>query len=147
MELRDIEPKKDPKAGAQGGGPVTPITPIISSFKNGHGFARFTLGNVVTILITIASVLYGMGRISERVEVLAAQSKSMDSKLDAIDRAGTSKGNAARELLDHRVLEDERRITSNEASLSVIVPDLREIKTKVDLIANALDADMKAGKR
>jgi len=145
VELHDLEPKKDPKAGAG----VTPITPIIAPFKNGggHGFIRFTLGNVVTILITIASVLYGMGRISERVEILAAKSMSMDSKLDSIDRAGTAKGNSARELLDQRVLEDERRITNNEASLSIIIPDVREIKTKVDLIANALDADMKAGKR
>lgn len=106
--------------------------PAAHSIRNGSGFWKVTAGNVVSLVVMIATVLYAAGRVNERIDGLTSWKQSIDDTIKRIDASGTQGGNASLRLVEQKNVEQDRRLNDMQSDMSKIIPDLRELKTKLD---------------
>lgn len=143
MQFKDLPPQKDPK----GGSPKSPLPMKLSDLTNiqnpvnGSVFWRITLGNVATIVTVVASVVYAAGKINERIDALWNWKTTVEQRFEHYDDVGTKalKSHTDVELL--KQIEQDRRINNVEKQLDSVVPDVREIKTKIDIVSNLLEEE------
>lgn len=63
--------------------------------------------------------------------------------IDDIDKRGTQAGQSFQYASRERNLDQDRRINAMEAQLSIVIPDLREIKTKLNFVADLITENKK----
>jgi hypothetical protein len=96
------------------------------------GFWKITAGNVVSVVITLIAIVYSAGRVNERLDSITSWKQSVEDNMKRMDSSGTSAGNAAMRLVEQKNLEQDREINGMREEMSKIIPDLRELKTKLD---------------
>ena len=117
----------------------------------GQGFWKVTLGNILAGLFSIAFVIYEAGQINERftqkIDSLIEWKKTIDDKISHEDEVGTKalQSYIVREADSQS--EQNRRIQNMEGQLDHVIPDVREVKTKIDFIANYLEDGNAAHKK
>ena len=109
----------------------------------GKGFWRITAGNIIAALVSIGVIIYEAGQINERfsqkIDSLIEWKKLIENKVDHMDEVGTKSMNAFAVRETDKQLEQDRRLTNAETQLDHVVPDVREVKTKIDLLTNYLE--------
>jgi hypothetical protein len=117
----------------------------------GQGFWKITLGNILAGVFSIAVVIYEAGQINERftqkIDGLIEWKKTIDDKISHEDEVGTKalQSYIVREADSQS--EQNRRIQNMEGQLDHVIPDVREVKTKIDFIANYLEDGNAAHKK
>src|SRR6266446_6350557 len=122
-QLRDLPSRKDPK----GGSPKTPAPIPISEYNNSTtpSFLKFTLANWLTIIF------------------LAGLLASYWLKHETSSAATSAVALALAEENARRFSAIELRIQRLEAMKDEVVPDVRELKTKLNIMVELLDGDHK----
>lgn len=152
MQVRDLSPKKDPKGGATKTPRPIPVSglprmSIQNPFKTTNdGFWKITLGNILGPIIVIITVVFAAGRVNERLDSIWSWKESVDRRFEHYDDVGTKALTAHIGTEELKQIEQDRRINNIEHQLDGVVPDVREIKTKIDIVTNLLK-EQQASKR
>lgn len=118
---------------------------IPNPFNGAAGFWRITLGNLVSMVVVVCTVFFAAGRVNERLDAITSWKESVDRRFEHYDDVGTKALTAHMGVEDLKQIEQDRRINSIEHQLDGVVPDLREIKTKMDIVT-ALLKEQQQGK-
>lgn len=104
-----------------------------------QNFWSFTAGNVITVVLTVVSVAFGVGRVNGKIDGLISWQQSVEQRINHMDEVGTKALVTRNQVDDLRNVEQDRRISNLETTVQQLVPDVREIKTKLDLVAKYLE--------
>lgn len=86
-----------------------------------------------------ASLTANLTNLTETVSKLGHNQELLSAHLEDIDQKGTQASQAANRLALQANIEQDRRINGMDAQLATLVPDLREIRTKLNFVAELLD--------
>lgn len=120
-----------------------PAVPISSPFLPPNGFWKITLGNLVSMIVIVATIVYAAGRVNERLDSIWSWKESVDKRFEHYDDVGTKALTSHIGVEELKNVEQDRRINNIERQLDAAVPDIREIKTKMEVVTNLLQEQKK----
>jgi hypothetical protein len=145
MELRDLPAKKDPK----GGSPKTPYPMRVADMPKKNGFFNIQFRDVLYAISLVAVGLLFIFQRQSEVHELSGTVTGLIKTVDALTSAFT----AQQKLIDvnasdirlqtERNLEQDKEIGQAQQQLITLVPDLREIRTKLNFVADLMDQKLK----
>lgn len=130
---------------------------IAHKFQEPGNFLQFQLRDILTVLAIGGAIVSffltregGSATLTEQVKQLRSAVDvtnttvlSQSREIHAIDTKGTEHEQQILKTLGDKDTEHERRLTNMEAVLQQAVPDIREIKTKVQIVADFLEKGRK----
>jgi hypothetical protein len=93
---------------------------------------------VIGVFITVVTVVYAAGKVNERIDTLVSWKSGVDKKFEHYDEVGTKALSSFMNIEELRQVEQDRRIQTVERQMDTMVPDVRELKTKIEMVANLL---------
>jgi hypothetical protein len=105
---------------------------LIAAVLFGLGWWNSETKSTTNVISTVESITKTVSEIQQNQGLLTQRINDMDIK-------GTQSSQNTVKLETERNNEQDRRINIVEEQLKSVVPDVREIKTKLDFIANLLD--------
>jgi hypothetical protein len=162
VKARDLEPKSDPIGGvavssSESDPPTTtrdptPYPPYRWEPPEKQGFFHMQLRDV---LYAASLIIVGLLFVFQRQSEVRELSINVNNVSKVVDQLVVTTVAQQKILDEHtsdirlnaeRNLEQDKRIAEAQQQLVTLVPDMREIKTKLNFVADMLDRQQKAGR-
>lgn len=141
--------------------PPTPWPPlqrtdmeIVKTAIHNPDFFSFRFRDILEILVIIGLgvgfLLTQTGRSVSLEGNLSNLTNTVDklaSHVDDIDKRGTQQGQSFQHATSERNIDQDRRINTMENQLATVIPDLREIKTKLNFVADLITENKSKDKK